>query len=68
MPLKQVVEGKIEERIEGQEEEDDAISSSWMVLWKWEDTGIESWSSRLHSVDNLLWKRLWTCRKTDCGM
>ena len=22
----------------------------------------------LHSVDNSLWKRLWTCPKTDCGM
>jgi len=21
-----------------------------------------------HSVGNSLWKRLWTCRKTDCGM
>jgi len=22
--------------------------------------------SRSHSVQNSLWKRLWTCRKTDC--
>jgi hypothetical protein len=25
-------------------------------------------SSRSQSVDNSLWKRLWTCRKTDNGM
>jgi hypothetical protein len=25
-------------------------------------------SSRSHSLENSLWKRLWTCRKTDYGM
>jgi len=25
-------------------------------------------STRSHSVQNSLWKRLWTCLKTDCGM
>jgi hypothetical protein len=24
-------------------------------------------STRSHCVENWLWKRLWTCRKTDCG-
>jgi hypothetical protein len=24
-------------------------------------------SIRLHSVENLTWKRLWTCSKTDYG-
>ena len=25
-------------------------------------------STRSHSVENSLWKRLWTCRKTQCEM
>jgi len=25
-------------------------------------------STRSHSVQNSLWKRLWTCRKADCGV
>ena len=28
----------------------------------------KSGSTRLHSVENSLWKRLWTCRKTDYVM
>ena len=32
-----------------------------MTLRRWEVT-------RLHSVESLLWKRLWTCHETDCGM
>ena len=28
----------------------------------------ERGSSRYHTVENSLWKRLWTCRKTDCRM
>jgi len=27
---------------------------------------IESGSTTSHSVKNSLWKRLWTCHKTDC--
>ena len=23
---------------------------------------------RSHAVENSLWRKLWTCRKTDCGM
>jgi hypothetical protein len=30
--------------------------------------GTERGSTRSHSVENLPWKRLWTCCKTDCGM
>jgi hypothetical protein len=29
---------------------------------------IERGSTRSHLVENSLWKRLWTCRKTDCRM
>jgi len=25
-------------------------------------------STSSHCVENSLWKRLWSCRKTDCGM
>jgi hypothetical protein len=31
--------------------------------WKFERR-----STRSHSVENSLWKRLWICRETDCGM
>jgi len=27
---------------------------------------VESRSTRSLSADNLLWKRLWACRETDC--
>jgi len=41
-----------------------------MTLKKRDDTG--NWKMEAlhlsHSVGNSLWKRLWTCRKTDCGM
>jgi hypothetical protein len=60
--LKHVIEGKKEGRIEGKEEE---VSSYWMILRKREGE-IEIRSTRLHCVENLLWNRLWTCRKTDC--
>jgi hypothetical protein len=39
-----------------------------MVLKKREDTEIERESIRCRSVNNLLWKRLWTCHKTDYRM
>jgi hypothetical protein len=29
---------------------------------------IERGSTRSHSVENSLWKRLRTCRKADCGL
>jgi len=30
---------------------------------------VENWLwKRLHSVENWLWKRLWTCRETDYRM
>ena len=39
-----------------------------MTLKKKKILEIESTSARWHSVESSLWKRLWTCRKTDCGM
>jgi len=29
---------------------------------------IDRGSTRSHYVESSLWKRLWFCRKTDCGM
>jgi hypothetical protein len=29
---------------------------------------IERGSNRSHCVENWLWKRLWACHETDCGM
>jgi hypothetical protein len=29
---------------------------------------IERRSIRTHCAENEFWKRLWTCRETDCGM
>jgi hypothetical protein len=36
-----------------------------MILRKWRILEIERRSTRPQSVENSLWKRLWTCRKTD---
>jgi hypothetical protein len=46
------------------EEED--VNSCWMTLRKREL--LERGSPRSHCVENSLWKRLWTCRKADCGI
>ena len=40
-------------------------SNYWMTLRKRQDTGTWNWSTRTHSIDNSLWKRLCACRKTD---
>jgi len=37
-----------------------------VALRKREDTGIQRGSTRSHSMENWLWKRLWTCRETGC--
>jgi len=43
-------------------------SSFWMTLREWEDTG--NWRGNIwsHSVENSLWKRLWTCSKRDSSI
>jgi hypothetical protein len=44
------------------EDEEEGVYSYWRIL------EIERGSTRWHAVENWLWRRLWTCRKTDCGM
>jgi len=43
------------------------ISGYWMALRRMFERllEIERGSTRLHSVENLLWKRLWMCLKAD---
>jgi len=40
------------------------ISSYWMTLREWESTGNWRGSISSHSVENSLWTRVWTCRKS----
>jgi hypothetical protein len=47
----------------GVKEED--VSSYWKILKKIDDLEFERGSTRSYSVEKSLWKRLWTCRKTD---
>jgi hypothetical protein len=53
----------LKERYKGREDEEEDLSSYWMTLLETERGG-----SRLHSVENTLWNRLWICRKTDYMM
>jgi len=46
------------------EDEDEDVSSCWMTLKKERILVIERGSPRSSSVENSLWKRLWTFRKT----
>jgi hypothetical protein len=45
-----------------------SISSYWMTLGKDTILAIERRSTRSHSVENWLWKRLLTCHGTDRRM
>jgi hypothetical protein len=45
------------------EEEDIGSYCYWMTLRKREDTWNWKKNTRLHSVENSLWKSLWTCHK-----
>jgi hypothetical protein len=59
-------EGKIEGRVEGREDEEEDLSNYWMTIRKRERVlEIEGGNTRSHSVENWLWKRLWTCCQTD---
>jgi hypothetical protein len=42
------------------------VGSYWMTLRKSEDTLFERGNSGSHYMESSFWKRLWTCRKTDC--
>lgn len=52
----------LRKRQKGKEHEEENVSSYWMTLRN--DAG----STRLHSLENSLWKWLWTCRKAECLM
>jgi hypothetical protein len=63
--LKHIIEGKIEGRIELT-----GIKRKQLLddLMEQRILEIEIGSTRSHSVENLLWKQLWTCHKTDNRM
>jgi hypothetical protein len=66
--LKHVVEGKIEGRIEVAGRRGRKRKKLRMTWRTKEDTGNWMRNTRSHSVENSLWKSLWTCRKKDCRM
>jgi hypothetical protein len=47
----------------GRDDKEEGVSSYWMVIWKRQDN--RRVSTRYHVLKNSLWKRLWTCRKTE---
>jgi len=54
---------------DGKKEEKDDVNRYWITVRKMENTG--NWKSRItwsHSAEKSLWKRLWTCRKSDYRM
>jgi len=46
------------------EREKEDVSSYWMTWRKRRDTEVERGCTRSPSLDNSIWKRLWSCRKT----
>jgi hypothetical protein len=50
------------------EDEGKEVSSYWMTLRKRQVMVLERGSTRSHSVENSLCKRLRTCREADWGM
>jgi hypothetical protein len=66
--LKHVIEGKVEGRIEMTGRRGRRHKQLLDDLKEKRDTGIERGSTRSHPVENLFWKRLRTCRKTDYRM
>jgi hypothetical protein len=64
--LKHVIEGKLEGRIEMTGRRGTRRKQLLDDLKEKGILEIERGSSRLHSMENSLWKRLRTCRKTDC--
>jgi hypothetical protein len=53
----------LKDRYKGYDDEDDV--SSWMALRRREFTGTWNRKFYIEFLGNSLWKRLWTCRKTD---
>jgi hypothetical protein len=52
----------IEETIKGRDDEEENLSSYWIT--KRRILEVEKGGTRPHSVENSLWKRLWTCHNT----
>jgi len=50
------------------EDEDEGVTDYWMTLKKDKLLEIQRESTSSHCVENSLWKRLWTWRKTDYAM
>jgi len=44
------------------------VGSYWIILRKRGILGTEGGSNRAHTVENSLWRRLWSCRRTDYWM
>ena len=66
--LKQVIEGKIKGGIEVTGRRGRRRRNLLDDLKERRILSFEGGCSRSHYVENWLWKRLWTCRKTDCWM
>ena len=62
--LKHVIEGKIEGRMEMTGRQGRRRKQLLTTVRKREDTGNWRGNFRSHSLDNLLWKRLWASHKT----
>jgi hypothetical protein len=66
--LKHSLGGKVEQGIEETERQERRRKQllddhkETRGYWKLKQEALD------HSVENSLWKRQWTCRKTDCGM
>jgi hypothetical protein len=55
--------------VKWREDEEEAVRSYWTILrGKKRILETERGNTISHCVENSLWKRLCTCRKTDCGM
>ena len=61
--LKRIIKEKTEK---GRKDEEEAVSRYWVILRKQAVWEFERVSTRSHGLENSFWKRLWTCRKTDC--
>ena len=66
--LKHVTGRKIEIKMTGMTSREENVSSYWMTLGENTILEIEKGNRRSHSLENSLWERLWTCRKTDYAM
>jgi hypothetical protein len=47
------------------EDEDEGLSSYWMVVWKREVPEIRKRNHTIPLFGELVWKRLWTCGMTE---